>query len=425
MNHTSLNAEKFQRKAVQVEEAQSRIASHVKQGEREDVELEQAHGRYLAVDLTAPHPYPRFRRSGMDGYAILGSDTEVCSSGQEIWLHVIDEIPCGTVSDKRVETGMAARIMTGAQLPEGADTVVMLEATQLREENGQTYVGLKKRMEIGKNVTQIGHEIQEGQLLLSKGTCLGAGHISVLATFGVHQVPVYRKPRVAVFSTGSELLAVDEPLQPGKIRNSNTYMLASQIREAGGEPFILQAIHDDLSLARTSVREAIAAYDIVVTSGGVSVGDFDIMGDLVRQEDVNMLFNKVTMRPGSVTTAAVIDGKLLFALSGNPGACFVGCELFVRPTIQMMLSSAHPYLQTWTAKLGADYTKVNNYTRFVRSSLEIRGGQVYAIPARVDESSVMVTIKDSDCLIVIPPTTEGLCEGEEVRVLVLQGGQVT
>ncbi|MDQ0493286.1 molybdopterin molybdotransferase MoeA [Paenibacillus brasilensis] len=424
MNQTTLNAGKFQRKAVQVDEAQRIIANHVKQGEREEVGLEQAHGRYLAMNLTAPHPYPRFRRSGMDGYAILGSDTEVCSSGQEIWLRVVDEIPCGTVSDKRVETGLAARIMTGAQLPEGADTVVMLEATQLREEEGQTYVGLKKRMEIGKNVTQIGHEIQEGQLLLSKGTCLGAGHISVLATFGVHRVPVYRKPRVAVFSTGSELLAVDESLQPGKIRNSNTYMLASQIREAGGEPFILQAIHDELDVARASVREAIAAYDIVVTSGGVSVGDYDIMGDLVRQEDVDMLFNKVTMRPGSVTTAAVIDGKLLFALSGNPGACFVGCELFVRPTIQMMLSSEQPYLQTWTVLLGADYTKVNNFTRFVRSSLEIRDGQVYAIPARADESSVMVTIKDSDCLIVLPPTTDGLRAGEEVRVLVLQGGKI-
>jgi len=185
MKQTPLNTEKFQRKAVKVEEAQSRIASYVQQGEREDVGLEQAHGRYLAMDLTAPHPYPRFRRSGMDGYAILASDTEVCSTGQEIWLHVIDEIPCGTVSDKRVETGMAVRIMTGAQLPEGADTVVMLEATQLREENGQTYVGLKKRMEVGKNVTQIGHEIKEGQLLLSKGTCVGAGHVSVLATFGV------------------------------------------------------------------------------------------------------------------------------------------------------------------------------------------------------------------------------------------------
>ncbi|MBE0342777.1 molybdopterin molybdenumtransferase MoeA, partial [Paenibacillus sp. 28ISP30-2] len=133
MNQVQLNSDKFQRKAVQVEEAQSRIATHVKQGEREDVGLEQAHGRYLAMDLTAPHPYPSFRRSGMDGYASLGSDTEVCSSGQEIWLRVIDEIPCGTVSDKRVETGLAARIMTGAQLPEGADTVVMLEATQLRE----------------------------------------------------------------------------------------------------------------------------------------------------------------------------------------------------------------------------------------------------------------------------------------------------
>lgn len=179
-----------------------------------------------------------------------------------------------------------------------------------------------------------------------------------------------------------------------------------------------------MDTARTKLAEALEHNDIVVTTGGVSVGDYDIMGDLVREGNMEMLFNKVTMRPGSVTTAAVVNDKLLFALSGNPGACFVGFQLFVRPTIRTMQADAHPYLEEWTAILEDDYTKVNNFTRFVRGRTEIRNGMVYAKPsaARVDESSVMITIKDSDCLIVIPPEKKGISAGEQVRILRLPTG---
>jgi molybdopterin molybdotransferase len=198
-------------------------------------------------------------------------------------------------------------------------------------------------------------------------------------------------------------------------------MLASQVREAGGEPYILEAVMDDLALAKAKVERALQEYDAVITSGGVSVGDYDIMGDFVRSDSVDMLYNKIAMRPGSVTTAAVKDGKLLFALSGNPGACFVGFELFVRPFIQQTLGSDKPYLTEWTAVLAQDYTKVNAFTRFVRGRLDPRDGILYAAPAKVDESSVMVTIKDSDCLIVIPPTKEKTPAGSKVKVLMLKG----
>ncbi|MEC0371448.1 molybdopterin molybdotransferase MoeA [Paenibacillus chibensis] len=413
--------DKFHRKPLQVSSAQELLATFGKPGPTERIPLQDSHGRYLAVPVQAPHPFPRFRRSGMDGYAIRSSDTEACGTESVIWLDVIDEIPCGSVSDKPISAGTAARIMTGAQVPEGADAVVMLEMTELRETDGQTQVGLKRRIETGKNITPIGFEVQEGEVLLRPGRQIQAGEISVLASFGVHQVTVYRKPSIAIFSTGSELLTVDEPLQPGKIRNSNTYMLASQVRAAGGEPFILEAVMDDLSLAQSKVEEAMQEYDAVVTSGGVSVGDYDIMGDLVRSDHVDMLYNKIAMRPGSVTTAAVKDGKLLFALSGNPGACFVGFELFVRPFIQRTLGSDKPYLTEWTAVLDQDYTKVNAFTRYVRGRVEVRDGMVYAIPAKVDESSVMVTIKDSDCLIVIPPAKGVTPAGDKVKILLLKG----
>lgn len=420
-NSAQSRRDTFNRRALQVSDAQALSISYVERVHEEPIPLQDSDGRVLASDVIAPHPFPAFTRSGMDGYAVRSIDTAACDPGKPIWLEVVDNIPCGYVSSIPIERGKASRIMTGAQVPEGADAVVMLEATELRTENGKTYVGLKKPIEKGKNITPLGFELQEGDLILRRGTLIGPGEISVLATFGIHTVEVYRQPVVGIFSTGTELLDITEPLEPGKIRNSNTYMLASQIREAGGIPMIMEAIPDDVQLAREKVEEALQLYDMVVTTGGVSVGDYDIMGELVTSGGVDMLFNKVTMRPGSVTTAAVKEGKLLFALSGNPGACFVGFLLFVRPAIRKMLGMEQLNLTEWRAELGADYSKVNNFTRYVRGSLDIRDGKLVATPATLDESSVMITIKDSDCLIVIPPELRGAVKGQDVQVLVLPG----
>lgn len=413
--------DKFDRRAMQVPDAQARVTSYVHRGLEERIRLQDSDGRVLASDIIAPHPFPAFARSGMDGYAVRSSDLAACDQGEMVWLKVVDQIPCGYVSSIPIEQGLASRIMTGAQVPEGADAVVMLEATELRVKEDITYVGLKRSIDSGKNITPQGFELQEGDLILRTGTRIGPGEISVLATFGIHQVQVYRQPVVGIFSTGTELLDITEPLEPGKIRNSNTYMLASQIREAGGVPVIMEAIPDDIELARQKVEEALGEYDIVVTTGGVSVGDYDIMGELVTSGGMDMLFNKVTMRPGSVTTAAVKDGKLLFALSGNPGACYVGFLLFVRPSIRKMLGMEQLYLTEWTAELGADYSKVNNFTRFVRGRLTVLNGRLVATPAFLDESSVMITIKDSDCLIVVPPELRGAVQGQSVQVFVLPG----
>ncbi|MDO7904874.1 molybdopterin molybdotransferase MoeA [Paenibacillus sp. JX-17] len=424
MRETSQNpyiaSAKFNRKAIQVSEAQKRAHSLVGSARIEKVPIHEANGRFLAEDVFAPHPYPFFRRSGMDGYAIRCEDVEQASSNQVIWLKVIDDIPCGYASDMILTETTAARIMTGAMVPEGADAVVMLEATESRTEGGTSWVGIKRPMDQGANITPVGFEVRPDELLLRQGTRITAGELSVLATFGIHQVPVFSKPIVAVFATGTELLRVDEPLQPGKIRNSNTIMLASQIEQAGGIAVVQDSVPDDIELARQRLDQAIQEYDFIVTSGGVSVGDYDIMGDLVRRPEVDMLFNKVTMRPGSVTTAAVVQGKLLFALSGNPGACYVGFELFVRPAIRKMLGDQQPYLETWTATLRQDFNKVNNFTRFVRSRLEIEDGRVWVTPAAIDESSVMVSIKDSDCLMIVPPEQKGLQAGTQVQVLKLE-----
>lgn len=267
----------------------------------------------------------------MDGFAIQSADTLQAGSEHQVWFRVIDEIPCGYTSEHIITPGTAARIMTGAQVPEGADAVVMMEMTESKQEQGEHWIALKRQIQAGANITPIGLEVQEGQLLLEAGTVIRAGEQSVLATFGVAEVPVFERPKVAIFATGTELLEVHEPLQPGRIRNSNSYMLRSLVVEAGGEPVMYGAIADDVNTARAKLEEAIRDNDFVVTTGGVSVGDYDIMGELVLEEQMQMLFNKVTMRPGSVTTAAVYKDKLLFALSGNPGPVLsVLICLFVR-----------------------------------------------------------------------------------------------
>ncbi|RUT35902.1 molybdopterin molybdenumtransferase MoeA [Paenibacillus zeisoli] len=420
----SNSSSKLHRNAIQVQEAQAIIQSHVQLGDCEHVDLSEAKGRYLAEDIMAPHPYPHFRRSGMDGFAIISGDTAGSSTENPVWLEVVDEIPAGSLPSVALVPGTVSRIMTGAKVPDEADAVIMFEMTETVVNQGRTTIQVKREIEAGKNVTPVGLELREGDLILEKGTFLSTGEISVLATFGVHQVSVFKRPTVAIFSTGSELLGVEEAIQDGKIRNSNTYMLASQVRDAGGDPIILDAIQDDLQIAKQRVEEAFHFYDIVVTTGGVSVGDFDIMADLVRGDEVTMLFNKVTMRPGSVTTAAVKEGKLLFALSGNPGACFVGFELFVRPALGLMQGSKQPFLTELTAVLGRSYEKINNFTRFVRGSLSIVDAQLVATPASLDESNVMITIKDSDCLIVVPPSSGVLNAGDKVKILRLSGSSI-
>ncbi|MEK5179920.1 gephyrin-like molybdotransferase Glp [Paenibacillus odorifer] len=412
---------KFQREALKVKEAQAKIIKYANLLESEDVPLDECCGRYLAEKVIAPHPFPAFNRSSMDGYAIIASDTHNCVNGQVVWLEIVDNIPCGAVPAVDITPGTAARIMTGAQVPVGADAVVMLEVTERREEEGKTYVGIRKKLEANINITPQGFELSQGDLVLPIGRLISAGDIAVLAAFGLHTVKVYRRPKVAIFATGTELLEVHEPLEPGKIRNSNSPMLEALVKETGGVPVMLGAIVDDLELARSKVQMALETYDFVITTGGVSVGDYDIMGDLVREQSGNMLFNKVTMRPGSVTTAAVREGKLLLALSGNPGACFVGFQLFARPVISLMQSASQPFLPEWNVTLGTDYKRVNNFTRFVRARLEIKDGSLFAYPALIDESSVTVTIKDSDCLIVVPPEEKGLSAGDKVTVIKLPG----
>jgi molybdopterin molybdotransferase len=411
---------RLKRHAVQVAQAQELIKPYIRTLESERVPLERAYGSYLAVDVAASHPLPHFRRSGMDGFSIRTDDLRGVSPDAPVRLEVIEQVPCGAVPRKRLERGTAARTMTGAMVSEGADAVIRLEMTQEETLGGIPHIIVTKPIRPGANVSEVGSELEEGAVIARQGCKIRSGETALLAVYGCHRVPVYRAPIVAILSTGEELLEVDEPLQPGKIRNSNAPMLAGLVRQAGGVPRWIGKIGDDLDETRQRVHEALASADLVISTGGVSVGDYDAMADFFLQWEGKTLFNKVAMRPGSPTTAGVLGGKLCFALSGNPGACFVGFHLFVRPVLLGMQGSGENHLPEIKAFMPQGYAKTDAYTRYVRGRIVFCGdGRVCVEPAGQDKSSIVTSIKESDCLICIPPGKEETVPGSLVSVLCL------
>jgi molybdopterin molybdotransferase len=410
---------RFQRKLVQVDEAQEAVLQYVNLQQTEEVALADSFGRRLAITVTANHPVPHFRRSGVDGYALRAADTDSASAGptaRVVELDVTEMIPCGSVPSKQVAQGQAARIMTGAVVPDGADAVIMIEMTEVLPGHK---VNIRKQMVAGENITPIGQEVEPGEILMVPGRTIRSGEAAVLATFGFDRVRVFRKPRVAIFSTGSELLEVGSPLAPGKIRNSNSYMLAVQIIEAGGEPVIMPVLPDDPAEVEKTLLQVLGQFDLVVTTGGVSVGDKDVLVDLFERWDGELLFNKIAMRPGSPTSVGYWRGKLLFALSGNPGASFVGFELLVRPYLRGLLGQTERLHAETKGYLQTDYSKGSAYPRYVRGTLKMLDGKVCVNPAGKDKSSIMISIKDADCLIHIPAGGKGAARNELIRVLLL------
>jgi molybdopterin molybdotransferase len=440
---------RFHRKAIQVKEAQRLLLERVKPLAAETVPLEASFGRRLADDFVADGPVPHFARSGMDGYAVRHEDAAGASPQQPVALRVAGDVPAGRVWPHALEPGTAVRVMTGAAVPEGATAVVMFEQTEELEQGARVLV--KQPPAAGQNIAVVGDEIAGGQRLAVRGTRIGPGQAALLATFGHARVRVVRRPRVAVFATGSELLPVDSPLAPGRIRNSNGPMLAAQIERAGGTPLSFGILPDDAETARTRLGEALAHADLVVTTGGVSVGDYDAMASLFRggiscSSPANAsagpsagggkpsewleagrfftLFNKVAMRPGSPTSAALAGDKMIVGLSGNPGACFVGFELFVRPLLLRLQGAPQPLPRTFRASLTDGFAKGSPHDRYLRAKLELEDGVVQVRPLGFAKSGMMVTIQDADALAVIPSGSRGAERGELVDVIPLAYGEL-
>lgn len=408
---------------VSVEECVLKVMEYAKNGLKELIQLELAHGRFLAEDLIADHNIPWFNRSPYDGFAVRAEDTKIASSDHPISLKVVGEIGAGMVFNGQAGAFEAVRIMTGAGIPEGCDAVIMLELVKEYTKSNQKFIEIKRSLNKGHNISFEGEDAKKGTILVKKGTFINPGIIALLATFGYSKVPVVKKPVVGVLATGSELLEVSDSLTPGKIRNSNSYMIMAQIERAGGKVKYLGKLSDEFDSCFAAVKNALTKVDLLVTTGGVSVGDYDYLPAIYDKLGASVLFNKVAMRPGSVTTVAHLNGKLLFGLSGNPSACYVGCELFVRPVIRMYLFNDRPHLKREIAYLGEDFVKPNPFSRFIRGTLSYNKGKLIVSPSGFNKSGAVSSLASANAFIILPGGSRGYKKGMVVDVLLLEDVQ--
>lgn len=407
------------RKPIPVEQAVEEVMNYRWLGKKEKISFHDCDNRRLAEPIIATNNVPSFDKSPYDGFALRSVDTADASIHTPVEFEIVEHIGAGQIATKELGKGQATRIMTGAQIPAGADCIAMFEVCKAYEKDNQAYMSIERIMKENQNIIKMGSEVPKEELIIEAGTLINPGVKALLATFGYDEVTVARKPIVGVFATGSELLDVDEDLEPGKIRNSNAYMIASQIKQSGAECHYFGKLADEFNFSYQTIINTLDKVDILITTGGVSVGDFDLMPAIYDKLEAEVLFNKVAMRPGSVTTVAVRGDQLLFGLSGNPSACYVGFELFVRPILQYYLFNNKPFLKRITATLADEFPKPNPFTRFVRSYIVYENGIVFVRLAGMDKSNVVSSLAHTTCLLELPGGTKGFEAGSKVEVLLL------
>ncbi|MFN8544845.1 MAG: gephyrin-like molybdotransferase Glp [Candidatus Binatia bacterium] len=376
----------------------------------ERVGLADALGRVAAADVTSARAVPSAANSAMDGYAVRGAD--VAASGAR--LRVIGVQPAGSVSATPVEPGTAMKIYTGSVVPPGADTVVKVEITEERD----GVVLVREAVVPGLNVRHAGEDVQPGAVVVLAGTVLGAADLGVLASVGQANVVVHRRPRVAIVSTGAELVEVDETPGPGQVVNSNAYALAAAVREAGAEPTVLPIARDREDAIRAALREAARA-DVVLSTGGVSVGDFDFVKEALDALGVERRFWKVAQRPGKPLTFGRLHERLFFGLPGNPVSALVCFHVYVWPALRRMAGHVRIHHPIVEATLAATIRTAEGLTEFVRVRLAPGAGGWVAMPAASQSSGVLTGLAAGAALLIGPPEEGRLEAGGRHRVLVI------
>ena len=379
----------------------------------ERVAILEARDRVLAEDILAPRNIPPWDNSAMDGYAVRWKDVRQSSAENPAALKVIGDLPAGRVFKGRGKTGEAVRIMTGAPVPEGFDTVVQVEDTEPAGEDVKIFASPEK----GKNIRQAGEDVKAGSRVLEKGDVLRPAHVGMLASFQRCGVAVYQRPRVAILSTGDELLEVDQPWEEGKIVNSNSYSLAALVAESGGIPIQLGIARDRREELSSKIQQGLGA-DVLLTSGGVSVGDYDLVKTMLKELG-QMNFWKVAMRPGQPLAFGTIGGKPLFGLPGNPVSSMVSFEQFVRPAIRKMSGHSALFRPSLKAVLREDVAKKAGLVHFIRCRLAAEGGKIFASTTGDQGSGILSSMVKAQGLIVLPREQTLARAGEEVNVLIL------
>jgi molybdopterin molybdotransferase len=399
-------------KLMSADDALARILAGVPPLPTVEAPLLDALGLVLAEDITADRDVPPFRNSAMDGYAVRGAD--VASAPVE--LRVVGEVAAGAFPDRAVGPGEAMRIMTGAPIPDGADTVVRVEDT----DNASDVVTIAAATPKGMATRQAGEDLRKGETILTKGTVLRAAEIGLLASVGRARVRVRKRPRVAVFSTGDEIVELDQPMERGQIRDSNRYTLASAIRAAGAEPWVRGIVRDSPDALRAALREAVTA-DAIVTSGGVSVGDHDHMKPVL-SELGTIDFWAIAIRPGRpLAFGEVKDGDRrvpIFGLPGNTVSALLTFEIFVRPALLRMQGRQNVARPRAKARLAEPVDKPDFLRVFARGIHDPEAGTVRLTGPQ--GSGILRSMSLANCLIDLPVGQSRIEKGEEVDVILTE-----
>ena len=383
-------------------------ATPVLGGER--APLMAAMGRVAAEDVVSARAVPAAANSAMDGFAVRGADVGTAP----VRLRLIGSAPAGTVLDVPIEPGTAAKIFTGSVIPDGADTVVRVEDT---EERAGTVV-IQVPVKPGTNVRSAGEDIEIGATVVRAGAVLGAADLGVLASVGRATIAVHRRPRVAILSTGAELVEVDEAPGPGQVVNSNAYALAAAVTEAGGAPIVLPIARDRFEDIRDRLSEAAQA-DVVLSSGGVSVGEFDFVKEALDALGVARRFWKVAQKPGKPLTFGTRGAQLFFGLPGNPVSALVCFALYVRPALRRLAGHRRLHLPAVEATLESPLKKASRLTEFVRVWLTEGTEGWTARPAQSQSSGVLTSMGGGAGLLVGPAALDVLDAGARYPVLIL------
>jgi molybdopterin molybdotransferase len=399
---------------ISVEKALKTILVNFRPLGLEKINILEARKRVIGEDIFAPHNIPSADNSAMDGYAVRHIDTKGATKDKPLQLKIIEDIPAGKIALKKIKKGEAARIMTGAVIPEGADSVIRQEDTK---KNGKTVIIYTSAIK-GQNIRFAGEDVRKGELVVNRGSALRPADIGMLAALGNAFISVYQKPRVAIMSTGDELVDIETTPPLGKIINSNSYSLAAQVLECGGIPIMMGISKDKKLDLQEKFKTALHA-DVIISSGGVSVGDFDFVKNVMGEIGNAMHFWQVAMRPGKPLAFGAIESVPLFGLPGNPVSAMVSFEQFVRPSLLKMQGHKKIFRQTAKAVCAHEVQKSAGFKHFIRATVKKEKDQYIASVTGDQGSGILKSMVIANALIVMGENETRIKKGAQVTIQLL------
>jgi len=402
------------KKMEKASEALSKLKAYVSfKPEIEEVSLEEAYGRILAEDVISKIDVPNFDKSAMDGYAVIAEDTYEASIFNPILLKIIGKNPIGEEPKVYLNHGEAVEVSTGSPLPKNANAVILLEWTKKVSED---LIEVYHSVHPWENVTRIGDDLRKGEVVLKKGVKLLPQDIGVLKVLGLEKIKVFKKPKVALISTGDELVESIKDLKPFKVIDVNKPILTGMIIESGGEPLDLGLAKDDFNEIKMKIKEGLEKADMIVLTGGTSVGEKDLVPEAINSLGFpGVISHGIAIRPGGATCLGVLNGKPVFGLSGYPVAAIIGFKLFVKPLIQIFLGSSQDLMVKLRVKAARRIPSPPGVKSFVRVIIKKFGKNYLAEPISTSGSGILSSIVKANGIIEIPEESEGIEEGEEVE----------